>query len=278
MDVPATPGAAATGTVLLYGHLDKQPPLGDWSEGLGPWQAVVRDDRLYGRGSADDGYSGYAATTALDAVRAAGGEHARAVLLLETGEESGSPDLPAYLEHLVRPARRGVPGGLPGRGRRRLRADVADLQPAWRGAGDRHGARPRDVRHSGLASGVVPSSFRVMRRLLDRLEDSGDRRGQGGRDGGAHPGGTAGGGGGARRAPCGGRRAPVPVAAGMRAASDDDVELVLNNTWRPTLSVTGAGGLPDPAVAGAVLRASTSLRLSFRLPPRSTPRRRGPRW
>src|SRR3569833_3098891 len=97
-DVPATDGATEDGTVLLYGHLDKQPAHGDWSDGLAPWRPVLRDGRLYGRGAVDDGYSGYAAPTALEAVRLAGGEHARAVLLLETGEESGSPDLPAYLE------------------------------------------------------------------------------------------------------------------------------------------------------------------------------------
>ncbi len=101
VDVPATAGAAGQGTVLLYGHLDKQPPVGGWADGLGPWTPVFRDGRLYGRGSADDGYAGYAATAALEAVRAAGGEHARAVLLLETGEESGSPDLPAYMDHLA---------------------------------------------------------------------------------------------------------------------------------------------------------------------------------
>jgi acetylornithine deacetylase/succinyl-diaminopimelate desuccinylase-like protein len=121
VDVPATAGSTAGGTVLLYGHLDKQPPQGDWSDGLGPWSPVIRDGRLYGRGTADDGYSGYAAMTALEAVR--------------------------------------------------------------------------------------------------------------------------------------------------EATSDDEVELILNNTWRPTLSVIGAAGLPDPADAGAVLRTSTSLRLSLRIPP-----------
>src|SRR5205807_9755443 len=88
------------GTVLLYGHLDKQPEFTGWLPGLGPWTPVVRDGRLYGRGAADDGYAPYAALTAIEAIRAAGGEHARCVVLLETAEESGSPDLPAYLERL----------------------------------------------------------------------------------------------------------------------------------------------------------------------------------
>lgn len=267
VDVPATEGATESGTVLLYGHLDKQPSHGDWSEGLGPWRAVVRDGRLYGRGAVDDGYSGYAAATALEAVRAAGGEHARAVLLLETGEESGSPDLPAYLEHLA--GRLGEVSLVVC-----LDAGGGDYERLWLTASLRGAVQATvTVRvletawHSGLASGIVPSSFRVMRILLDRLEDSAtgeikvpemnaripnERRADAEAIAALEPKAAA-------------RR--FPLVEGMRAASDDDVELILNNTWRPTLSVIGAAGLPDPEVAGAVLRASTSLRLSFRIPP-----------
>ncbi|MGH3658878.1 MAG: M20/M25/M40 family metallo-hydrolase, partial [Micromonosporaceae bacterium] len=172
LDVPATPGGAAAGTALLYGHLDKQPPVGGWSEGLGPWRPVVRDGRLYGRGAADDGYAGYAATAALEAIRHAGGEHARAVVLLETGEESGSPDLPAYLAHLAD----------------RL-GDVTlvtcldsggyDYDRLWLTTSLRGMAQIRvtvqvldTAQHSGLASGAVPSSFRILRELLSRIEDA----------------------------------------------------------------------------------------------------------
>ncbi|HEY4463149.1 MAG TPA: M20/M25/M40 family metallo-hydrolase [Streptosporangiaceae bacterium] len=267
VDVPATGRAAGKGTVVLYGHLDKQPPVGGWSEGLGPWKAVFRDGRLYGRGAVDDGYAAYAATTALEAVRAAGGEHARAVLLLETGEESGSPDLPAYMEHL---------GGRLG--------DVTFVVCLDGGGGDygrlwlTNSLRGvvqttltvrvlETAQHSGLASGIVPSSFRIIRRLLDRLEDSAtgevkigemavtipaERRAEAEAAAALTPGAV---------------KRLYPLAGGMRPASDDDVELILNNTWRPTLSVIGAAGLPEPAVAGNVLRASTSLVLSFRIAP-----------
>ncbi|MFF5112744.1 M20/M25/M40 family metallo-hydrolase [Streptosporangium sp. NPDC000509] len=267
VDVPATAGSTARGTVLLYGHLDKQPPLGDWSDGLGPWRAVVRDGRLYGRGAVDDGYSGYAAVTALTAIQTAGGEHARAVLLLETGEESGSPDLPRYLEHLAdRLGEVSLVICLDGGG--------GDYERLWLTESLRGAVQATvTVRvletsvHSGVASGIVPSSFRVMRRLLDRVEDSvtgeitvpemnvpipEESRARAEALAALEPGAAA-------------RR--YPLVDGMRAVSDDDVELILNNTWRPTLSVIGAAGLPDPAVAGAVLRASTSLRLSFRTPP-----------
>ena len=172
VDVPETADAGELGTVLLYGHLDKQPPLGDSSEGLGPWQPVLRDGRLYGRGSVDDGYAGYAAVTALEAVAAAGGEHGRAVLLLESGEESGSPDLPAYLDHLAEqlPDVSLVIS---------LDAGGGDYKRMWLTSSLR-GVFQATVTvrvletalHSGLVSGIVPSSFRVMRQLLDRLEDA----------------------------------------------------------------------------------------------------------
>jgi acetylornithine deacetylase/succinyl-diaminopimelate desuccinylase-like protein len=267
VDVPATPGGAGRGTVLLYGHLDKQPPAGGWSDGLGPWQAVLRDGRLYGRGAVDDGYAAYAATTALEAVRAGGGEHARAVLLLETGEESGSPDLPAYLEHLA---------GQLGEVTFVLCLDAGggDYERLWLTSSLRGLVQAtitvrvlQRPQHSGLASGIVPSSFRILRQLLDRVEDSATGQVKLREMNPAIPAESRA----AARAVAaldpGAMRRRYPLAEGMVPASDDDVELSLNNTWRPTLSVIGAAGLPELAQAGNVLRASTSLVLSFRIPP-----------
>ena len=266
-DIPATAGADGAGTVLLYGHLDKQPPAGGWSAGLDPWKPVIRDGRLYGRGAADDGYAGYAATAAIEAVKAAGGEHARCVLLLETGEESGSPDLPDYLEHL----------------RSRL-GEVSLVVCLDSGAGDYErmwlttslrGLVQVDVtarvlsvgQHSGIAGGIVPSSFRVLRALLDRLEDAvtgevllpelsvdipenrvTELRAT------------------VADAP-GLMTRGLPLTPGVRAVGVDELELALNNSWRPALAVTGGSGLPAPADAGNVLRPFTTLCLSFRLPP-----------
>ena len=267
VDVPATAGAAARGTVILYGHLDKQPPAGGWSEGLDPWKPVFRDGRLYGRGAVDDGYSGYAATLAIEAVRAAGGEHARAVVLLETGEESGSPDLPAYMEHLG--DRIGDVSLVVC-----LDAGGGDYERLWLTNSLRGVVQATvtvtvldSAQHSGLASGIVPSSFRILRTLLERIEDAAtgaiklpemnvripaDRRAEAEELARFDPGAPQ-------------RR--YPLADGVRPASEDDVELILNNTWLPTLSVIGAAGLPEPASAGNVLRTSTSLKLSFRIPP-----------
>ena len=53
----------------------------------------------------------------------------------------------------------------------------------------------------------------------------------------------------------------------MRAVSDDPLELMLNRTWRPTLSITGQAGMPDLVQGGNVLRPMTALKLSIRLPP-----------
>ncbi|GAA3859562.1 M20/M25/M40 family metallo-hydrolase [Saccharothrix violaceirubra] len=265
VDIPATAGT--TDTVLLYGHLDKQPPVANWGEGLGPWQPVVRDGRLYGRGSADDGYSGYAAVAAIEAVRAAGGTHSRAVVLLETGEESGSPDLPAYLEHLK--PRLGdvslvvcLDSGGNDYDRMWLTTSLRGLTQVTLTVRVVHGGL-----HSGMASGVVPSSFRIARQLLDRLEDSAtgrvllpelhaaipEHRIAEARD--------------AVASAPGAQTATVPWAGDTRPVVDDELELALNAGWRPTLSITGADGLPAPDDAGNVLRPFTTLVLSFRLPP-----------
>jgi acetylornithine deacetylase/succinyl-diaminopimelate desuccinylase-like protein len=262
------PGTAPTSdTVLLYGHLDKQPPVGGWSEGLGPWTPVVRDGRLYGRGAADDGYSGYAAIAAIEGVRQAGGTHSRCVVMLETGEESGSPDLPAYLDHL-RPRLGEVSLVVC------LDSGGNDYDRMWLTTSLRGLAQATmTVRvlesglHSGMASGIVPSSFRIARQLLDRLEDPAtgevlvremhvdipEHRVAEVRDAVASvPGALVG---------------SVPWAAGTQPMAEDEVELALNGGWRPTLSVTGASGLPEPDDAGNVLRPFTTLVLSFRLPP-----------
>ena len=263
---PRRPGREDRGTVLLYGHLDKQPPVGGWSEGLGPWTPVLRQGRLYGRGAVDDGYSGYAAVTALEAARAAGGGHARAILLLETGEESGSPDLPAYMEHLA--GRLGdvtfvvcLDGGGANYERLWLTTSLRGIVQAT------VTVRVLDApQHSGLASGIVPSSFRILRQLLDRLEDSATGQVKLGamsvvipaeREAAAQQ---------AAAADPGAVQRLYPLVEGLKLAGDD-AELILNNTWRPTLSVIGAAGLPEPADAGNVLRAWTTLTLSFRIPP-----------
>src|SRR6202012_642462 len=172
VDVPATAGAGDHGPVLLYGHLDKQPPVGGWADGLGPWTPVFRDGKLFGRGAADDGYAAHAATTGLEGGVAAGGEHARAVLLLETGEESGSPDLPAYMEHLA--GRLGdvtfvvcLDGGGGDYERMWLMSSLRGLVKLT------VTVRVLDAaQHSGMSSGIVPSSFRILRQLLDRVEDA----------------------------------------------------------------------------------------------------------
>jgi acetylornithine deacetylase/succinyl-diaminopimelate desuccinylase-like protein len=270
-EVPAPggePGDTTADTVLLYGHLDKQPPMDGWRDGLGPWDPVLEGDRLYGRGGADDGYAAFASLTAIEAVRAAGGAHARCVLLIEASEESGSPDLPAYVEHLA--DRIGTPSLVVC-----LDSWAPDDRRLWLSTSLRGLVQARlrvDVLtegvHSGQAGGIVPSSFRVLRRALDRIEDPdtgrillpdahvevpAERRAQ------------------AASAVEAGVdvRADVPWAAAATTA--DPVDLLLANTWEPTLAVTGLGGAPTPDNAGNVLRAHTEAALALRIPPGADP-------
>jgi acetylornithine deacetylase/succinyl-diaminopimelate desuccinylase-like protein len=254
-------------TVLLYGHMDKQPEMTGWEQGLDPWKAVLRGERLYGRGGADDGYSTFCSLTALKLLRDQGIPHARCVVLIEGSEESGSPDLPHYIDHLR--GRIGSPSLIVC-----LDSGAGNYDQLWcttslRGlvGGDLCVEILREGVHSGSASGIVPSSFRIVRMLLSRLEDERDGRilpewlycdipaqrsdqaramaevlGEGVWD-------------------------HFPWQPGARAVATDPLELVLNHTWRPQLAITGAAGLPPLRDAGNVLRASTSVRVSLRIPP-----------
>ncbi len=254
-------------TVLLYGHVDKQPEMEGWRPGLGPWTPVRDGDRLYGRGGADDGYAAFASLAALEAAQAAGVALPRCLVLIEASEESGSPDLPAYVEHLA--PRIGEPDLVVC-----LDSGCGDYERLWsttslRGlvTGTLHVEMLSEGVHSGDASGVVPSTFRIARQLLSRLEDeaTGAIRPEAfhvaipaGRQAQA-----------ARMAEVlgDGVMAKYPFVEGAGAVTGDPLEALLNRTWRPALSVTGAGGLPPESAAGNVLRPRTSLVLSLRLPP-----------
>ncbi len=258
------PGTSAD-TVLLYGHCDKQPEMVGWSDGLGPWTAVRRGDRLYGRGGQDDGYAVFCALTAIEAVQRSGAPHARCVVLIEACEESGSRDLPAYMEALA--ARLGEPDLVIC-----LDSGCGNYDQLWGTTSLRgivNGVLTVEVLSEGVhsgASGMVPSSFRIARQLLSRVED--ERSGALVRD--FHvevpPARAA-----EAKAVAGvltGEMAErFPVVEGMRYAQDDPVALLLASTWEPALSITGASGLPSPRDGGNVLRPSTSLKLSLRIPP-----------
>jgi len=262
MEVPGKGGE----TVLLYGHCDKQPEMVGWAPDGGPWTPVRRGDRLFGRGAGDDGYASFAALTAIETLQSQGIPHARCVVLIEASEESGSPDLPAYVEKLAD----------------RLRPDLVvcldsgcgDYDHLWATTSLRgilSGTLTVEVLsegvHSGAASGIVPSSFRILRQVLDRLEDA--RTGQ------------------VLLPECHVEIPPArlaevravaavlgaeierafPFLPGMSPVTRDPVEALLNNTWRPALAVTGVDGMPALADAGNVLRPKTSVKLSLRLPP-----------
>ena len=267
IEIPATDGQAGEDCVLLYGHLDKQPEMTGWDEGLGPWEPVLDGDRLYGRGGADDGYAIFGSLAAIQALEQQGIPHARCVVLIEACEESGSYDLPAYVDHLA--ARIGKPSLVVC-----LDSGCGNYEQLWcttslRGlAGGNLTVRVLEEGvHSGDASGVVPSSFRLARQLLSRIEDEATGRILIDALHAEVP---------ADRLLQAGTVAQVlgsevydkfPLAPGVEPMADDLTELVLNRTWRPALSVTGADGIPPLASAGNVLRPYTALKLSLRLPP-----------
>jgi acetylornithine deacetylase/succinyl-diaminopimelate desuccinylase-like protein len=268
LELAATGGGG--GTVLMYGHLDKQPPMAAaWAEGLHPYKPVVRDGKLYGRGGADDGYAIFGAVTALAALEAQGVAHGRAVIIIEACEESGSPDLPQYVMSLK--ARIGTPTLIVC-----LDSGCGNYDQMWittnlRGlvGGNLRVTILKEAVHSGSSSGVVPSSFRIARQLLSRVEDEAtgrvllpelhcaippDRV----REAGAVA---------AIMGDAVYRNFPW-VEGAAPAGAEDHAELLLRRTWRPALSVTGAAGFPSLEQAGNVLRTETAFKLSMRLPPR----------
>ena len=262
-------------TVLMYGHLDKQPEFSGWRSDLGPWTPKYEDDKLYGRGGADDGYAVYASIAAIQALKAQGATHPRIVGLIETCEESGSADLLPYVDALR--TRLGNVGLVMCLDSGAGNYDQLWLTTSLRGMAS--GVLKVEVLsegvHSGDASGVVPSSFRIMRQVLDRLEDSAtgrllpasfhvevppERLAQA-RATAALLGDEL-----YQRFPwahhdCGGATlVTLPM-------TQDPLQALLQRTWVPTLSVTGAEGLPAFKDAGNVLRPSTAFKLSLRLPP-----------
>ncbi|KQW45734.1 MULTISPECIES: M20 family metallopeptidase [unclassified Roseateles] len=270
-EVPATK-TGSTDTILLYGHLDKQPEFNGWRSDLGPWTPKYENGLLYGRGGADDGYAVYASLTAIMALDQQGIPRPRCVGVIETCEESGSFDLPAYID-LLKPRLGNVSLVVC------LDSGAGNYDQLWLTTSLRgmvSGVLKVEVLtegiHSGDASGCVPSSFRILRQVLDRLEDSktgrllpesfhceipGARLEQAQATAAILKDEVY------KRMPwaCGADGGPVlPVTT-------DPVEVLLNRTWRPTLSVVGADGFPELKNAGNVLRPYTAFKLSLRLPP-----------
>ncbi|GJM04114.1 MAG: succinyl-diaminopimelate desuccinylase [marine bacterium B5-7] len=258
---------AIDNTVLLYGHLDKQPEMSGWRDDLGPWQPVLEDDKLYGRGGADDGYATFASLLAIKALQEQDIAHARCVVIIEACEESGSYDLPFYIDHLS--DRIGTPDLIIC-----LDSGCGNYEQLWSTTSLRGligGTLTAEVLnegiHSGDASGIIPSSFRIIRQLLDRIEDSVSGEILAGDFYAEIP---------EKRVAQAKRAAEMmgeniftrfPMKPDMRPTDDDPVELILNRSWRPALSYIGAAGLPDIESAGNVMRPSTAIKLSMRLPP-----------
>ena len=275
IDATRSAALATTQTVLMYGHLDKQPEFSGWRKDLGPWTPKYEDGKLFGRGSADDGYAAYAAIAAIQALKSQSVGHPRIVGLIETCEESGSYDLMPYIDAL-RP-RLGEVGLVVCLDSGAGNYDQLWLTNSLRGmvSGVLKVEILTEGVHSGDASGLVPSSFRIMRQVLDRLEDSAT----------------------GRLLPASFHcEVPSERLTQAKATADilgdeiykrfpwahydcggstqfalptttDPLKALLNRTWNPTLSVTGVEGMPELSNAGNVLRPYTAFKLSLRLPP-----------
>lgn len=270
-DIPAFGTDASEASVLCYGHLDKQPENSGWTGNSAPFKPVVEDGKLYGRGCADDGYCVYSALTAVKALEVNAVSHPRICGLIETGEESGSPDL-SYWLRMTAPRMNNTALILV------LDSTAGDYERLWITSSFRgtvgvtlrvkvlnHGV------HSGSASGIVPESFMIIRELLDRLENSRtgeillpefhcripeNRKEQ-------------------IRAVAdligGDLCSHFPWAGQTAMRYDSAAENILEQTWKPQLAVIGAEGLPELQHAGNVLRSETALRLSIRIPPYTEP-------
>jgi acetylornithine deacetylase/succinyl-diaminopimelate desuccinylase-like protein len=266
IEIPGV-GDAADDTVVLYGHLDKQPEMTGWDSGKGPWIPVLEDGKLYGRGGADDGYALFASLTAIHAVHEQKAAHARCVVLIEACEESGSYDLPHYIDKLAE--RIGEPSLVVC-----LDSGCGNYDQMWittslRGLviGELRVDILKEGVHSGDASGIVPSSFRILRQVLSRIEDPEtgailleeihakipEQRVVQATKVAETLGSTV--------------WKQYPFVGQAQPMGKDLGEMALNRTWYPTLSITGIDGMPALSNAGNVLRPYTTAKLSFRIPP-----------
>ena len=263
VDIPGT----KKGNILMYGHLDKQPEMEGWDDDLGPWKPVIKNNKLYGRGGADDGYALFASIASVNAIKEQNIEHPRILILIEFSEESGSPDLPHYMDlckDLI-----GSPDLVIC-----LDSGAGDYKRFWTTTSLRGliGLKMKvevlkEGVHSGGASGHVPSSFRIARTLLSRLED--EETGKIILD--------------ELNVEIPSYRfdetknlvsilehevvEEFPWKNNMKPSTDDNIEGVLRRTWRPALSIVGVDGMPSTANAGNVLRPYTTFQLSMRIPP-----------
>ena len=254
-------------TVLIYGHIDKQPEFSGWYEDLAPWSPVRKTDKLYGRGGADDGYAIYSAISVLKSLIAQDAEMPRVVILIEASEESGSPDLPVYMEQLAEDI--GIPSLVIALDSTCGNYDQLWITTSLRGMliGELKVQVLEQGAHSGAAGGIVGSSFRLLRQLISRVEDENtgeilpsflneqipDSRRKEAEKAGEVLGDEL--------------KTMYTYAGDSGPISDDPTELILNNTWLASMEVTGIDGIPDLANAGNVLRPHTTAKIALRLPP-----------
>lgn len=241
--------------------------LNGWEEGLHPRKPVIKEGYLYGRGASDDGYATYAIVESIKLIQQTGGKHGKIIIAVEGDEESGSADLIYYLKKLE--SRIGQPDLMIC-----MDSGCMDYDSLWITTSLRGYLEftltvecLKENVHSGSGSGIAPDSFNIIRSLLDRLDDKSHsvlidifhvvipehniqeakklanlKKDSIVKD-------------------------SVKLLPNVKPLSDDYSEIILNNTWRPTLVITGFTGFPQTEIAGNVLRNKTTCRVAIRLPP-----------
>lgn len=254
-------------TIAFYGHLDKQPENEGWKDGLGPWTPYFDGEYLFGRGACDDGYSVFAMITAVETLRRSKMKHPRIVAIFETQEESGSSDLEGYLHQLK--AKIGSPECFIV-----LDNQCGDYNRLWLNTslrGNISGTLSVSTMsygvHSGSFSGIVPDPFTVAMTLLGRIQHPetgeilldtlqaqipalrlkqiqevslrmGDQIWK-----------------------------TAPLLENVQPKYGNNDAILIQSTWKPSLTIIGIDGIPSIQNAGNVIQGSVSLRLSFRIPP-----------
>lgn len=267
VEIPPTKGYENSAAMAFYGHFDKLPETGEWQEGLGAWTPVLKNNCLYGRGSADDGYSFYLMGVCVAALKTLNHAHPRIIGIFETQEESGSKDLPYYL-NLIHDRLGSVNAFFI------LDNSCSDYERLWTVSSLRgvikgtlkvkvlsHGV------HSGAYSGIVPDAYGIAQHLLSRVYDPLTSE---------------------VKIPSCLAKIPdtcqqqlqnvgnilgdqiwnrAPLLPGVSPISTQPDELLLQNTWKPALTITGISGIPVPENAGNIIHGDVALTLSMRVPP-----------
>lgn len=150
--------------VLMYGHMDKQPYGDGWK--TKPNDPVIVDDRLYGRGSSDDGYAFFTAILTVKACQELGLSHPRCTITIEGSEEGEIDDLIHYLAHYK--SELGKPDLIICLDASAYTEETLTVTNSLRGClnFDLSAQVGTNHCHSGIGGGIIPNTFQILTCLL----------------------------------------------------------------------------------------------------------------